>query len=94
LWIVDHEGVVWVTMPRRKADAHGLRDSRAELLRERELRCVIAARREDRATVTEIHRLRQQKYGVQRLATRLGIFGRVPGETTVALRLDPRSPAR
>jgi hypothetical protein len=92
LWIVDREDVPWVTMQSWKADAHGLREARVELLRQGELRCVIATRHEDRPTVHEIHRLRQQKYGVQRLATRLGIFARSPNETTVALRLDPCPP--
>ena len=51
--------------------------------------CVIAARHEVRATVNKIHRLRHQRYAIQRLGTVLGIFGRSPGEDTVALRLDP-----
>jgi hypothetical protein len=89
LWIVDRADGVWVTMPRRKADAHGLSEARVELLRQGEVSCVIATRHEDRATVNEIHRLRHEKYGVQRLATALGLFGSSAGEDTVALRLEP-----
>ena len=89
LWIVDRADAAWVTMPRSKADAHGLREARVELLRQGEVSCVVATRHEDRETVDEIHRLRHQKYGVQRFATALGMFGRTAGESTVALRLDP-----
>jgi hypothetical protein len=89
LWIVDRADGAWVTMPRSKADAHGLSEARVELLREGEVGCVIATRHEDRATVNEIHLLRHEKYGVQRLATVLGIFGRSADEDVVALRLDP-----
>ena len=92
LWIVDRAEVAWVTMPRSKADAHGLSETRVELLRQGQVGCVIATRHEDRATVNEIHGLRHQKYGIQRLATELGIFGRSAGEDTVALRLDPCPP--
>ena len=89
LWIVDRSDGAWVTMGRSKADAHGLRNARVALLRQGEVSCVIATRHQDRATVNEIHALRHQKYGVQRLATAIGIFGRSAGESTVALRLDP-----
>jgi hypothetical protein len=89
LWIVDRADAAWVTMPRWKADANGLRETRAGLLRQGEVSCVIATRHEDRETVNEVHRLRHQKYAVQRLATALGLFGRSAGEDTVALRLDP-----
>ncbi len=89
LWVVDHGESEWVTMPRSKADAHGLSETRVELIRSGGVRCVIATRHEDRATVNEIHQVRHQKYSVQRLATSLGLFGRSPDEDTVALRLDP-----
>jgi len=89
LWIVDHGGAAWVTMPRSKADENGLTEVRVELLRQGELGCVVATRHEERTTVDEIHRLRHEKYGVQRLATSLGIFGRSVGEGVVAVRLDP-----
>jgi len=89
LWIVDRDGVAWVTMPRAKADAHDLTETRAELLRSGEWRCVVATRDERRETVNAIHRLRHEKYAVQRFATVIGMFGETAGESTVALRLDP-----
>jgi hypothetical protein len=83
LWVVDREESAWVTMPRSKAEAHGLADARVELLRRGEIRCVVATRQDDRATVNEIHGLRHQKYAVQRLATTLGAYrkrgSRAPG---------------
>ncbi len=89
LWVVDHEGTPWVTMPRWKAEAHGLTDTRAELLRRGAMGCVIAKRHEDYATVDQIFRLRHEKYRIQRLATALGIFGRSVGRDVVTLRLAP-----
>lgn len=89
LWIVDHEGAAWVTMPGAKADAHGLRDARLELLRGGETTCVITRRYDEYETVDRIHRLRHEKYAVQRLATAIGLFGRSVGEDTVTLRLEP-----
>ena len=89
LWVVDRDDGSWVTMPRSKADAHSLRETRVELLRQGEIRCVIARRIEGRETANEIHLLRHQKYAVQRVATGIGLFGRTAGEDTVALRLDP-----
>ena len=53
---------------------------------------MIAKRQEDRADVDRTHRLRHEKYGVQRLATAIGIFGRSAGEDVVALRLEPCPP--
>lgn len=88
LWVVDRGESAWVTMPQSKAEAHGLADARVELLRQGEVHCVIATRYDDRETVSEIHRLRHQKYAVQRLATTLGIFGSSPAASTVALSLD------
>jgi hypothetical protein len=89
LWIVGRDGVAWVTMPRAKTDAHGLTETRAELLRRGEWRCVVAMRDERRETVNAIHRLRHEKYAVQRFATVIGMFRETAGESTVALRLDP-----
>lgn len=89
LWIVDHQGSSWVTMPRGKADAHGLTDARVELLRDGVSRCVVAKRHEDYGVVDEIFRLRHERYRVQQLATAIGIFGRSVGEDVVTLRLDP-----
>jgi hypothetical protein len=88
LWIVDRADAARVTMPRWKAEAHGLSEARVELPRQGEASCVIATRHEDRAAVNEIHRLRHEKYGLQRFATALGLFDRPPGEDTVAPRLD------
>ncbi len=88
LWIVDHEGAAWVTMPRAKADANGLTDTTANLLRRGELRCISVKRFEAYATVDRIHQLRHEKYAVQRFATTVGLFGRSAGENVVALRLD------
>ena len=89
LWIVDRADAAWVTMPRAKADAHDLTETRAELLRSGEWRCVVAMRDERHETVNAIHRLRHEKYAVQRFATVIGMFGETAGESTVALRLDP-----
>lgn len=89
LWIVDHEGAEWVTMPRWKADAHGLDDARVELLRRGEARCVVAERREQYEQVDAIFQKRTGKYAVQRLAQALGIYGDSVGENTVTLRLTP-----
>ncbi len=89
LWVVDRDGAAWVTMPYAKADEHGLSEVRVELLRNGETRCVQVSRIEDRETVNEIHRLRHEKYAVQRFATSIGLFGREAGENTVTLRLDP-----
>lgn len=89
LWLVDHEGAEWVTMPRWKADAHGLDDARVELLRKGEARCVVAERREQYDQVDAIFQKRTEKYAVQRLAQTLGIYGDSVGENTVTLRLAP-----
>jgi hypothetical protein len=89
LWIVDRDGAAWVTMPGRKADAHGLREARAELLRDGAFSCVVATRDETRATVEATYDLRQEKYAVQRLATTIGLMERRGSADTVALRLDP-----
>ena len=89
LWIVDREDAAWVTMPRSKADAHGLTDARVELVRGGTASCVIATRVEDRAQVDQTHHQRAEKYAVQRFATSLGIFGRDAAENVVTLRLTP-----
>ena len=89
LWIVDRDDAAWVTMPRAKAEAHGLTETRVELLRQGDVSCVIATRHDDRATVAEVRRLRHEKYSIQRLATALGLFGRSNEEKSVAVRLDP-----
>jgi hypothetical protein len=89
LWIVDRDDAAWVTMPRSKADAHGLSNAQVELVRDGVARCVVAVRIVDRAEVDRTHSQRQQKYAVQRFATRLGIFGRQAAENVVTLRLTP-----
>ena len=89
LWVVDYEETPWVTMPRSKADAHGLTDTRAELLRHGAAGCVIAKRYDDSEAVETIFRLRHEKYRIQRLATLIGIFGRSAGKDVVTLRLEP-----
>ncbi len=89
LWVVDYQGTPWVTMPRWKADGHGLTDARVELVRDGEAGCVIARRHEDPSAVDSVFQLRHEKYRVQRLATALGIFGRSAGRDVVALRLEP-----
>jgi hypothetical protein len=93
LWIVDRPDAAWVTMPRSKADAHGLDEVRVELLRDGELGCVVATRYEDREAVNGVHRQRHEKYAVQRLATVIGLFGESAGDDVVALRLEPCPPA-
>jgi len=87
LWVVDHDGAAWVTMPEAKADAHGLVEARVELVREGRSHCVVARRSSERADTVRIHRLRHAKYAVQRLATAIGLFGEEPGPDTVALAL-------
>ena len=91
LWIVDAEGAEWVTMPRSKAADHGLDRAGAEvpMLRAGELRCVAAAVQEDRSVVNKIHHLRNERYAIQRLATRVGIFGEDADPSTITLRLTP-----
>jgi hypothetical protein len=89
LWIVDHEGVEWVSMPRSKAEAHGLDGSQLELLRAGATRCVIPRIVDDPVANRRTFDLRQQKYAVQRLGGLLGMFGDGPGPDTITLRLDP-----
>jgi hypothetical protein len=89
LWIVDHEGVEWVSMPRSKADENAIDGKKLELLRAGETRCVIPRIVEDTAANQRTFDLRQEKYAVQRLAGVLGMFGDGPGPHTITLRLDP-----
>jgi len=89
LWIVDEGDAAWVTMPRSKAAQHGLDGARLELLRDGALACVVPALHDERERVNAVHRLRHEKYAVQRLATVIGLFEREAGAHTVALRLDP-----
>ena len=89
LWIVDHEGVEWVSMPRSKADENAIDGKKLELLRAGETRCVIPRIVEDTAVNQRTFDLRQEKYAVQRLGGVLGMFGDGPGPHTITLRLDP-----
>lgn len=89
LWIVDIDGAAWVTMPGSKANANGLLETRAELLRDGELRCVDVTRFTDPETVNNAHRSRHEKYFVQRLATSIGLFGETAQPDVVALKLRP-----
>ena len=89
LWIVDHEGVEWVSMPRSKADENAIDGKKLELLRAGETRCVIPRIVEDTAANQRTFDLRQEKYAVQRLGGLLGMFGEGPGPHTITLRLDP-----
>ena len=89
LWIVDHEGVEWVSMARSKADRHALDGAKLELLRAGEARCVIPRIVEDPIANRRTFDLRQEKYAVQRLGGVLGMFGDGPGPESITLRLDP-----
>lgn len=89
LWVVDHEGAPWVSMPRAKAERHRIDGAELELLRAGTLRCVVPRRVEDPAAERRTFDLRQEKYAVQRLAGRIGMFGDGPDPDGVTLRLDP-----
>ena len=89
LWVVDHDGVAWVSMSRSKAEQHGLDGSRLELLRAGRTSCVVARLSHDPADNERTFRLRDEKYAVQRLGRFLGLFGDGPGIDTVTLRVDP-----
>ena len=89
LWIVDHEGVEWVSMPRSKADRHAIDGAQLELLRAGATRCVVPRIVEDPIANRRTFDLRQEKYAVQRLGGVLGMFGDGPGPNTITLRLDP-----
>jgi len=89
LWIVDHRGVEWVSMPRSKADRHSIDGAKLELLRAGGTRCVIPRIVEDPAANRRTFDLRQEKYAVQRLGGMLGMFGDGPAPETITLRLDP-----
>lgn len=89
LWIVDHEGVEWVSMPRSKAERHAIDGAELELLRAGTTRCVVPRIVEDETANRRTFDLRQEKYAVQRLGGVLGMFGDGPGPRTITLRLDP-----
>jgi hypothetical protein len=89
LWVVDHEGVPWVSMPRSKAEQHALDGARLELLRAGTTRCVVPRIVDDPVAGRRTFDLRQEKYAIQRLGGVLGMFGDGPGPDTITLRLDP-----
>lgn len=89
LWVVDHDGVPWVSMPRSKADHHALDGARLELLRDGTTRCVVPRIVDDLVANRRTFDLRQEKYAIQRLGGVLGMFGDGPGPDTITLRLDP-----
>jgi len=89
LWIADHEGAAWVSMPRSKAERHSLDGARLELLRAGRTSCVMATLSTDPADNERTFRLRDEKYAIQRLGRRIGLFGDGPSAETVTLRLDP-----
>ena len=89
LWIVDHGGIEWVSMPRSKADRNAIDGAKLELLRAGATRCVIPRIVEDPIANRRTFDLRQEKYAVQRLGGALGMFGDGPGAETITLRLDP-----
>jgi hypothetical protein len=89
LWIVDHDGGEWVSMPRSKAEGHGINGVELELLRAGVTRCVVPRIVDDASANRRTFDLRQEKYAVQRLGGVLGMFGDGPGPETITLRLDP-----
>ena len=89
LWIVDHDAVPWVSMPRSKAEQHALDGAKLELLRAGETRCVVPRIVDDPVANRRTFDLRQEKYAIQRLGGALGMFGDGPGPDTITLRLDP-----
>jgi hypothetical protein len=91
LWVVDHDGVPWVSMPRSKAEEHALDGARVELLRGGETTCVTPVLSKVPADNERTFALRDEKYAIQRLGRAIGMFGDGPSATTVTLRLDPCS---
>jgi hypothetical protein len=89
LWIVDHAGAAWVSMPRWKAEQHGLDGAPVDMLRAGRTVCVVPALSTDPADNERTFRLRDEKYAVQRLGRAIGLFGDGPSPQTVTLRLDP-----
>jgi hypothetical protein len=89
LWIVDHDGVEWVSMSRSKAERHALDGAQLELLRAGTTRCVVPRIVEDPVAKRRTFDLRQEKYAVQRLGGVLGMFGDGPAPDSITLRLDP-----
>ena len=78
LWIVDHDGIEWVSMPRSKAEENALDGAKLELLRAGATRCVVPRIVDDPVANRRTFDLRQEKYAVQRLGGVLGMFGDGP----------------
>jgi hypothetical protein len=89
LWIVDHEGTEWVSMPRAKEETHALDGAKLEMLRAGTVRCVAPRIVDDPVANRRTFDMRQEKYAVQRLGGVLGMFGDGPAPDTITLRLDP-----
>ncbi len=89
LWIVDHDGTPWVSMPRSKATLHRIDGAELQLLRAGATSCVVPRIVDDPIANRRTFDLRQKKYAVQRLGGMLGMFGDGPGPETITLRLDP-----
>jgi hypothetical protein len=89
LWIVDHDGAEWVSMPRSKAQTHAIDGAHLELLRAGVTRCVVPRIVDDPIANRRTFDLRQRKYAIQRLGGMLGMFGDGPSPETITLRLDP-----
>jgi hypothetical protein len=89
LWVVDHDAVAWVSMPRSKAEQYAIDGAKLELLRDGETRCVVPRIVDDHVANRRTFDLRQEKYAIQRLGGLLGMFGDGPGPDTITLRLDP-----
>lgn len=88
LWVVDHDGVEWVSMSRAKANTHAIDSAKLERLRGGEMRCVVPRIVNDPIANRRTFDLRQEKYAVQRLGGVLGMFGEGPGPETITLRFD------
>jgi hypothetical protein len=88
LWVVDHDGVEWVSMPRAKASTHAIDGARLERLRGGEKRCVVPRIVDDPIANRRTFDLRQEKYAVQRFAGTIGMFGDSPNPDTITLRFD------
>ena len=88
LWVVDHDGVEWVSMPRAKADTYAIDGAKLDRLRGGEKRCVVPRIVDDPTANRRTFDLRQEKYAVQRLGGVLGMFGDGPSPETITLRFD------
>jgi len=89
LWVADHAGVPWVSMPRSKAEAHALDGGRVDMLRGGKTTCVAPVLSHDPDDNERTFRLRDEKYAIQRFGRMIGMFGDGPSPETVTLRLDP-----